>query len=218
MWLSEDALSFNSNTLKLPVTVGKSHLEIKRTTIQSDCSAEQQSAITTANQECARLANAAAEAATSGNDKIFQQYFKDTSESTRSQVASVYRAVAAECEKTPGGSTTTYCSDPRGNCGDDWLLAYTYWQGSGSSQTGETYYCPRYFTDMSDESQQCHQQSRATNTLHEMTHAVAATNDAAYGIDDILGLSSNQAVNNADTYALFATGENVRWKSLQRNL
>ena len=52
----------------------------------------------------------------------------------------------------------------------------------------------------------CHSQSQATNTLHEMTHALAGTADHAYGMDGIMGLSSEQAVSNADTYALYATG------------
>lgn len=180
----------------------------KRTTIQNDCSSAQQQAITAANQACTKLANAAAEAALSGPAIPLQSYFKSASQSTRQKIANVYRAVATECDKTPGGTSTSHCTDPYNNCSRD-LLAYTFWQGSGSSQVGTTYYCPRYFNDaiLQASSDQCHEQSRATNTLHEMTHAVAGTSDLAYGIDGVMALSSEDAIVNADTYALFATGE-----------
>ena len=216
--ISGSSMKLASNIISIPVSesqarsASQSHLHRhrKRTTIQDDCSGEQQQAITKANERCTKLANAAAEAALSGPAGPLQSYFKSASQSTRQKVADVYRAVATECSKTPGGTSTSHCTDPHNNCGGD-LLAYTYWQGSGSSQVGTTYYCPRYFNGaiLQANSDQCHEQSRATNTLHEMTHAVAGTSDFAYGIDGVKALSNEDAVMNADTYALFATGERI---------
>lgn len=165
------------------------------------------SAITTATQGCASLANAAADAALSGSEEMFRKYFKDCSDSTRQKVANVFRSVAKECAATPGGTSTSQCTDPYDYCHGD-LIAYTYWTtGGGVAPTRDLYYCPRYFKIMPVQSTGCGQQSQATNTLHEMTHAVAQTSDFAYGMDGILELRAEEAVANADTYALFAGGK-----------
>lgn len=183
----------------------------KRTTIEGDCSASQKNAIAAANQKCASMATAAADAVSSGSADMFKQYFKNDSQSTREQVTQMYRDVAKECSSTPGGSSTDNCTDPDDCCTGD-LLAYTMWQSTWSYSSGPvttkgtTYYCPRYFDILPAAPEQCRQQSQATNTLHETTHAVAATSDIAYGYPGIMRLSSSQAVKNADTYALFANG------------
>lgn len=213
MWLSGNSVPFSSNVLELPVTVAQSGMDgqiamnRKRTTIESSCSSQQNTAISDANEGCVSLANAAADAAISGSAKMFEEYFKDTSESTRNKVADVYRRVANECAATPGGTSTSQCTDPYNYCSGS-LIAYTYWStGYSSEPVRDVYYCPRYFDVMPADSTMCHSQSQATNTLHEMTHALAATDDYAYGIDAVLALSSEQAVANADTYALYATGK-----------
>lgn len=199
------------------------HRHRKRTTIKNDCSTAQRQAIAKANQACTKLANAAAEAALSGPVDDLQSYFKSASQSARQKVAGIYRTVTTECDKTPNGTSTPHCTDPYNNCHGD-LLAYTYWQGSGRSQVGTTDYCPRYFNGavLQAKGDQCHEQSRVTNTLHEITHALAGTSDVAYGIDGAMALSSEDVVVHADTYALFATGEwlpywtSCRWMGTDR--
>jgi deuterolysin len=56
----------------------------------------------------------------------------------------------------------------------------------------------------------CHNQDQATTVLHEETHApdvyAPGTLDNAYGYDAAMDLSTDGAVNNADTYALYANG------------
>lgn len=215
LWLSGHAVPFSSNILELPVTssqvVDQAHMKQKRTTIQSDCSSEQNSVITTANQGCVDLANAAAEAATSGSDFILEKYFKDSSDSARSKIAKVFTDVAKECSETPGGTSESFCTDPYSYCSGN-LIAYTYWTtggGYGYEPERNVYYCPRYFEMMPQDSNACHSQSQASNVLHEMTHALAETDDHAYGFDDCMALSAEQAIANADTYALFATGKST---------
>lgn len=57
-------------------------------------------------------------------------------------------------------------------------------------------------------SQQCHAQDQATTTLHEVTHLseIKGTDDNGYGYAAATALSASRALNNADTYALFANG------------
>jgi len=214
--LSGTSLRFRSNELSIVVdgvkakqtTKAVDKLIMKRVTVEDDCSTSQRSALAAANTKCASMALAAAQAATSGSAEMFEQYFKDSSSSTRSTVAAHYRTVANDCSST-GGPTTSYCSDPYEYCSGD-LLAYTIWQNTGmaadSGRIGTIYHCPRFFNDIPAGPTQCHEQSQGTNALHEETHAVAGTVDIAYGFSGISRLSSSQAIQNADTYALYANG------------
>jgi len=215
--LGGNSLRFRSNELSIVVdgvkarqtTKAVDRLTVKRVALEADCSTSQRSALAAANTKCASMALAAAQAATSSSAKMFEQYFRDNSSSTRSTVATHYQNVAKDCSST-GGPTTSYCSDTYGYCSGD-LLAYTIWQNTGkaanSGRIGTIYHCPRYFNDLLAVPTQCHEQSQATNALHEETHAVAGTVDVAYGFSGISKLSSSQAIQNADTYALFANGE-----------
>ena len=189
-----------------------SRTELKaRNTLQSDCSSTQFEAVNNANKACARMATAAAEAASAGSDAAFQEFFMDNSQSTRSQVAAAFRKVADECSSTPGGSGTSFCTDQRRECGGG-LLAYTYWQDRGRDEHfGTTYYCPIYFETLAPQSQGagCNDQSQASNTLHETTHAVLATHDIAYGPQNVRRLSGSQALQNADSYTYYAICKSV---------
>jgi deuterolysin len=174
-------------------------------TLEYDCSSSQNTAVTNANRACASMANAAAEAASSGSAETFESFFKDSSQSTRSAVAASFRKVAEECSSTPGGTGTSYCTDQRHNCGSEGLLAYTYWTNTGPDEHfGSTYYCPRYFAVLSATGNRCDDQSQASNTLHETTHAVLATRDIAYGLENVMGLGREEALRNADSYTYFA--------------
>lgn len=222
MSLSGRYIPFSSNKLLVAVdcekasqvtkAINKLELLKKRTTIESDCSASQSSAIADASKNCASLASAAADAACNGDADTFNAYFKDTSTTTREKVADLYRKAADECGSTPGGNSTSSCTDPQGSCGGN-LIAYTVWSesyngdGTVTGRTEKLYYCPLYFEMGAATPEQCHQQCRGSNTLHEMTHAVGSTKDVAYGYQAAMGLSTSQALDNADTYALYANGK-----------
>ncbi|KAI0165607.1 neutral protease 2-like protein [Xylariaceae sp. FL1272] len=66
--------------------------------------------------------------------------------------------------------------------------------------------CPLYFNYLSAASTTCHDQDQQSTTLHEMTHLseIAGTDDLGYGYDAATSLSTDDALNNADSYALFA--------------
>jgi deuterolysin len=186
---------------------------VSATTLQSDCSSSQSTAVTNANKECARMASAAADAAESGSADTFESFFKDTSESTRQAVAASFRKVAEECSSTPGGTGASYCTDQRGNCGGE-MLAYTYWQDQGYEHIGSTYYCPRYYSVIPATGNRCDDQSQTSNTLHETTHGVLATGDIAYGLSNVKALSTSQALQNADSYTYYAICTYDRMKTL----
>lgn len=173
--------------------------------ISSDCSSSQRDAIINANQACAQLANAAAEAAKSGSREIFEEFFKDGSDSTRSEVAERFRKVADECSSSSEGILTSSCTDQRQHCQGN-ILAYTHWEIQGEKREGGTCYCRSYF-ELEASSGSCGEQSQGSNTLHETTHAVIDTQDVTYGLDNVKGLSSSQALQNADTYTFYAIGE-----------
>jgi len=193
--------------LELPIAAEQAEtLELarltKRTTFESDCSGEQLQAVTAATEDCASMASAAAEAATNGDAAFFENYFGDSSSATRSKVAEVFNAVAKECSATPGGSTTSSCTDAMNRCSGG-VLAYTYWQGYGTDTDGQVFYCPSYY-QLPEQGSYCHGQTQGGTILHEMTHAVAGTDDLGYGYAAASQLSTEQALMNADSYTVFA--------------
>ena len=85
-------------------------------------------------------------------------------------------------------------------------MGYTYWQNTYSGSVGSTYYCPIYYSTIPATGVVCDDQSQASNTLHETTHAVLATRDIAYGLRNVKALSSSDALHNADSYTYYAIG------------
>jgi deuterolysin len=208
--LTEQALVYDSNELEFEVNgtiAAKVERAIKpldkRTAVQGDCTGSRRTNTLAALQNCARLASAAAGAASTGNAAKFQEYFKTASSSVRGTVAARLRAVANECSSSTSGTTTQYCTDVYGAC-DSNTLAYT------SPADSVVVNCPIYFSYLPVISSTCHAQDMATTTLHEYTHADAVfspgTLDNAYGYSASVALSQSRAVLNADSYALYANG------------
>ncbi|KAJ4305018.1 hypothetical protein N0V90_000547 [Kalmusia sp. IMI 367209] len=69
--------------------------------------------------------------------------------------------------------------------------------------------CPLYFSALPALTKSCHAQDQATTTLHEVTHLsqIKGTDDLGYGYTAATRLSTASALNNADSYALFANGK-----------
>ncbi|KAL2220889.1 neutral protease II [Thermoascus aurantiacus ATCC 26904] len=189
-------ISYSSNVLTIDAIT-----PLDRRTRISSCSGSRQSALTTALRNAASLANAAADAAQSGSASKFSEYFKTTSSSTRQTVAARLRAVAREASSSSSGATTYYCDDPYGYCSSN-VLAYTLPSYNIIAN------CDIFYTYLPALTSTCHAQDQATTALHEFTHAPGVyspgTDDLAYGYQAAMGLSSSQAVMNADTYALYA--------------
>ncbi|EAT81916.1 neutral protease [Parastagonospora nodorum] len=199
------ALDYESNKLSMTIDGAQAASVAKalnkRTAIGSSCTGTKLSTVRTALSNCARLANAAASAATSGTK--LTTYFKTTS--SASTVAARLRAVASDCGST-SSRTTTNCNDPYSGCSSN-VLAYTV--PSANFIT----YCPIFFSALPALASTCHGQDQATTALHEETHAPGVyspgTQDNGYGYAAATALSANQALNNADSYALYANAINL---------
>lgn len=197
------ALDYESNKLTMSIdgtqaaTVAKALS--KRTVVGSSCTGSKLTAVRTALSNCAKLATSAASAATAGTK--LTTYFKSTS--SASTIAARLRAVSSDCGST-SSKTTTNCNDPYSGCSSN-VLAYTV--PSDSFIT----YCPIFFSALPALASSCHAQDQATTALHEETHATSVyspgTQDLGYGYSAATALSANQALNNADSYALYANGK-----------
>ena len=206
------SVPFHSNKLEATVdgakaasVLGAFAQNVKRTQLQSDCTGDKLSVTQTALKNCAQLASAAAEAAKSGDAAKVEEYFKSSDSQVRDTVADVLTKVAGECGSTDGGVSKYYCTDVQNGC-EPQVLAYTV-----PSQSFQAY-CDLYFSDLPDLASSCHQQDKATTNLHETTHLsqIKGTDDLGYGYDNAMKLSTQDALNNADTYALFANAINLK--------
>lgn len=197
-------VTYASNTIEVDVdgtaaAAARHAFTSKRSIVQNDCTGQRLQVTKTALRNCASLAKAAGQAASSGSASRMQEYFKASDSNTRSKVAGVFSRVAKECGSSTSGVADYYCSDVGNDCGGN-VLAYT------SPSENYMVYCDLYFDDLPALTSSCHDQDQATTNLHEDTHLnqVAGTDDLGYGYDAVRGLSARDALNNADTYALFS--------------
>lgn len=148
------------------------------------------------------MATAAEEAARNGDGDKLVEYFGSQSTSVRQSVAQVFNKIAAECDSTTSGVAEQYCSDVLSYC-EYGVLAYAV------PSMDVMVSCDMYFEQLPALETRCHRQDQATTTLHEVTHLrqVAGTNDHAYGYTLATQLSSQEALDNADSYTLFANGK-----------
>ncbi|KAG5915061.1 hypothetical protein E4U61_005061 [Claviceps capensis] len=170
----------------------------KRSTTQRDCRGSKYTASMRALRNCAKLAAMAQYAAQTNSRKVYE-YFKSSTPGTRYQVALVFNKVAIECGATNRGVSRFYCTDLYNGCSRG-VLAYTM------PDLGYQIYCDLYFRTLPSVTYTCHNQDQASTTLHEMTHlrAIADTSDYAYGYQSIMTLGTAYALNNAESYSLFA--------------
>ncbi|KAL1592804.1 hypothetical protein SLS60_011220 [Paraconiothyrium brasiliense] len=200
-------LNYESNKLTMTVdgavaaTVAKAIT--KRTTVGSSCTGTKLTAVNTALSNCAKQASAAASAASAGTK--LDTYFKSTSSSTKTEVHDRLTAVASDCGST-SSTTSTNCNDPYNGCSSN-VLAYTV-----PTQNFITY-CDIFFSALPAVASTCHGQDQATTVLHEETHADGVyspgTDDLGYGFAAASALSTTDALNNADSYALYANAINL---------
>ncbi|KAL4779452.1 Deuterolysin metalloprotease family-domain-containing protein [Aspergillus varians] len=200
------SIPFESNELTIEVDGAKAAQvtnivpPLTRRTRIASCSGSSSTALQAALRNTVSLANAAATAARSGGTR-FTTFFKSDTTSTRNTVAARLSAIATEASSTSSGSTTYYCTDAYGYCSSN-VLAYTLPAYNVIAN------CPLYYSYLQAVTSTCYAQDQATTTLHEFTHCPAVyspgTNDYAYGYSASVALSASQALNNADSYALFA--------------
>ncbi|KAJ5584790.1 uncharacterized protein N7459_004590 [Penicillium hispanicum] len=202
-------LPYHSNDLQIEVDgvkasqVAKAIKPLGRRTKERCIDSSKRSALEKAINNTMSLANAAAHAALGGSAAKFNEYFKTTDSATRQVVAARLQAVAKEAGSTTSGSTSYYCTDHYGFCETN-VLAYTL------PALNVIANCEIYYTYLPALATVCHDQDQATTSLHEFTHAPGVyspgTEDLGYGYSAATALNSEQAVRNADTYALYANG------------
>lgn len=199
-------IPYESNKLEVEITADEISLHsnavapLDKRTVVSQCSGSQSQDLRAALDYTVGLAGNSATAASSGSSSKFQEYFRTTASSTRSNVASRFRAISQEASSQTSGNTEYYCGDVLGACRQG-VIAYTQ-PASNIIANCELFY------SLPAVSSGCGDQSQASTVLHEFTHAPGVfppgTDDFAYGYSASTRLTAQQAVNNADNYALFA--------------
>ncbi|KLJ06401.1 hypothetical protein EMPG_10230 [Blastomyces silverae] len=172
----------------------------KRTRL-TGCTGSRGRDTTRAIQDAAPMAARAAAAARSGGP-TFTQYFKTNDQQVRNLVAARFDAIAQEASSTTNGRTTYYCDDPNDICSSN-VLAYALPSRNIISN------CPGYYS-LSHLTSRCHGQDRVSTSIHEFTHTPGVfspgTDDLGYGHEAAIALSTQEALNNADSFSLFANG------------
>lgn len=203
------SIHYKSNDLKMDIDgVQASRVKravdsiVKRTEVHCDVGGERADALNTALENSARLSTQAAQAAQDGDARL-EEYFKSSDAAVVEEVVARFEAVAEESNN--GTSATIYqCEDTLGFCEPN-VLAYTIPSQNLIAN------CDLYYEELPDLAAECHAQDQATTTLHEFTHAPGVyspgTDDLGYGYEAVMQLDTEESLNNADTYALFANGE-----------
>ena len=205
----EGANSYASNVLPLTLSdddIGMVPRAVPfldvRTNLRS-CSGVEEDQHTQALGQCVHVAGLAAQAARFGDSNTFQAFFKTTDEDVKQLVAARFEAVSLEASTTSSGATTYHCEDQFNYCSPN-TLAYALPSRNLIAN------CPLYYT-LSPLSSNCGDQDQTTTTLHEFTHTPgvfgSGTQDLAYGLRAALRLDTQQALINADSFALYANGE-----------
>ncbi|KAM3427479.1 hypothetical protein MY4824_009417 [Beauveria thailandica] len=185
-----------------------------RAETERSCTNQQQQ-VDTGLAQCVQRAKRAEKAARDGSE-LFQQYFKTQDTNTREEVAQFFATIASGCDKNGNQPVNVECT-PTKRCtlpqtGDMELAAIATWNQPGSGSTIQL--CRTAFTMHGDgggnqrrqDQGQCEENLSKLGDLlvHEMSHATVSTRDVIYGKEGCLGLSTNEALQNADSLALFS--------------
>ncbi|KAE8334278.1 Deuterolysin metalloprotease family-domain-containing protein [Aspergillus arachidicola] len=143
------------------------------------------------------MAIAAAQEAREGGERL-KVYFGSDSPEVRKQVADRLDAIADEA--TSKGTVNYYCQDTKQECyGNIAALTFPY--------ENRIINCPPYY-ETPAVADQCHYLDQAGLSLHEFAHATSVYRpgaiDVAYGYDAVLKLNTQDALQNADSFAYYA--------------
>ncbi|KAF7587955.1 hypothetical protein BBP40_006494 [Aspergillus hancockii] len=147
----------------------------------------------------ADMAKAGAADARNGSTGLFEKFFKSQNQADKKEVAERLEAIAKEA--TSKGVLTYYCqASAQDSCGGN-IAAITY------PSQNRVVNCQGYY-ETEQVVNQCGYLDQAAISLHEFAHATAVyapgTDDVAYGLDNVLQLNTQQAKNNADSFAYYA--------------
>jgi len=151
-----------------------------------------------ATHGCAQLARTAAKQAASGPTDLLRLFFKSADAATRANISRTYDAIADECAAGGTGAVSLSC-DSRHYCGQH--------SAEFTRADSTINLCPNFFALMRGEKvSDCEWLGYEGFMIHEMSHAVADTEDIGYtyGLRGLAGLSREENVRHADTFAHFA--------------
>ncbi|KAK1222803.1 hypothetical protein PQX77_014330 [Marasmius sp. AFHP31] len=192
-----EELEVSSNAVEVSVSqLEKQEVPVEKRATNICPNASQKSFIDAAYTESKQMATAAANYISSnGANSLYTSYFKTNPTTT---IRNVFTSVANENTS----SRTMDCRDTYSACRSG-VIAYAV------VATTNIYFCPIFFNQV-PQTRLCGggtsvaaRNLRGGTMLHEMTHAVAGTDDVVYGCAADRGLSAAQQRINADNYNCF---------------
>jgi deuterolysin len=189
---------YKSNTINFEAPENAGTRLASRSTLAS-CTDEYNKLMQENLNRAAEMAKAAAADARNGSTGLFQKFFKSQNQADKKEVAERFDAIANEA--TSKGVLTYYCqASAQDSCGGN-IAAITY------PTQNRVVNCQGYY-ETQQVVNQCGYLDQAAISLHEFSHATAVyapgTDDVVYGLDGVLQLNTQQAKNNADSFAYYA--------------
>ncbi|KAF7360679.1 Neutral protease 2 [Mycena venus] len=186
-------LEVSASPITIAVTGDVTTHELTRRASDICTTASRKSFIDASYSEAKSLASISSSYVSSrgASDSLYQAYFGATA---TSRVTSVLNAVSSESSS----SRTLSCVDSFGACSSG-VIAYTV------ISTTNIYFCSIFFnevatTNLCSGTSVASRNVRGGTTLHELTHAVAGTDDIIYGCASDQALSDANSIKNADNF------------------
>ncbi|CCX06378.1 Deuterolysin metalloprotease family-domain-containing protein [Pyronema domesticum] len=181
----------------LEINVGIKEAKVEKRMETVHCTPERQAVLQNALQMVAYRANLTAFEAIHGDPETFQRYFKTTLPDERLLVARKFHKIALEADPSYDTEVTYSCGDVDGICQNSKYLAFAM----GRKKTIAN--CDGFY-ELPVEAKNCHKRDQWSVVLHELTHIFFHTKDHAYGYGGSVRLDEDRALENADSYTLYA--------------
>ncbi|KAE8380434.1 hypothetical protein BDV26DRAFT_135306 [Aspergillus bertholletiae] len=195
-------MHLNSLLLTLTLTCVATAGTLKQRTVFKDCDDSEsqmvQAAVASAGEMAAK---AAASIRSKSATSLFQTFFKTTDSTSTNHVADVLEKVAQEASQQGGGLVTYSCQPGSISCQSGVFTQTGY--ASTDGYRGQVNTCPAYF-QLPQVSDDCSVLDQRTSTLHELCHTKGVLGFEVYGYSNVIGLGSQTALKNAESYAFFS--------------
>ena len=192
------------NNLLLPLTLTSltTASTLKQRAVFKECDNSEsqmaQAAVTSAGEMAAKAAaSIRANTATS----LFQTFFKTTDSTSTNHVAGILEEIAQEASQQGSGLVTYSCQPDSITCQSGFFMQTGY--ASTDGYRGQVSTCPAYF-QLPQVSDDCSVLDQRTSSLHELCHTKGVLGYEVYGYSNVLGLDSQTAMKNAESYAFFS--------------
>jgi deuterolysin len=166
------------------------HALYDRAAVSDDCPYERYNAAHRSIQNVHDMAQAAAEAARYGEDRLMDQVFRRSDYEAREIVAETYDKMVQYYSSDEGGIPRIHCADV-GNLCSPRTTAYVL------PEKSVVVFCDNWFEDYVEQNPNCERHDQSVIAVHEASH-----------LDEIKGTTDNEGVydnlNHADSYGVFA--------------